>query len=84
MILKKIEVQVMPGHLTNCYIIADELSKEAMIVDPGSEAQKIIDMIKVLDVKVKYILLTHCHADHVMAVPELKEKLRWNNNNGQS
>lgn len=77
MILKKLEVMAWPGHMTNCYIIADEVTKEAMIVDPGNEANKIIDMINILGVKVKYIVLTHCHADHVMAVPELKEKLRW-------
>jgi len=34
MILKKIEVEVVPNHITNCYIIADDISKEAMIVDP--------------------------------------------------
>lgn len=78
MILKKLEVNAWPGHITNCYIIADEVTKEAMIVDPGNEASKIIDMVNILGVKVKYIVLTHCHADHVMAVPELKEKLRWN------
>jgi len=75
MILKKLEVMAWPGHLTNCYIIADEVTKEAMIIDPGNEANKIIDMINILEVKVKYIVLTHCHADHIMAVPELKEKL---------
>ena len=72
----------MPGHITNCYILADEISKEAMVVDPGNEAEKIIDMIQVLGVNLKYIVLTHCHADHIMAVPEIKEKLRRYCNNG--
>ena len=40
----------------------------------GSEANRIIDMINVLDAKVKYIVLTHSHADHLMAVPEIREK----------
>lgn len=34
MILKKLEVEIIPRHKTNCYIIADEVSKDAMIVDP--------------------------------------------------
>lgn len=34
MILKRIEVEVVHNHITNCYIVADEMSKEAMIVDP--------------------------------------------------
>ena len=40
----------------------------------GNEASKIIEMINILGVNVKYIVLTHCHADHIMAVPEIKEK----------
>lgn len=75
MILKRLEVEVIPGHITNCYIIADEKSKEAMIVDPAAEQEKIINMVKLLDVKVKYIVLTHCHVDHINNVPEIKEKL---------
>jgi len=74
-ILKKLEVKVAPTHITNCYIVADEKSKEAMILDPASEPDKIIDMIKVLGVKVKYIVLTHCHADHINNVPEIKKQL---------
>lgn len=34
MILKRIEVEVIPKHITNCYIIVDEITKEAMIIDP--------------------------------------------------
>ena len=40
MILKRIEVEVVPGHITNCYIVADEVSKEAMIVDPRKRSTK--------------------------------------------
>ena len=34
MIFKKLGVEVVPGHITNCYIVVDEDTKEAMIVDP--------------------------------------------------
>ena len=40
MILKKIEVEIIPRHITNCYIIADEVTKEAMIVDPRKWSTK--------------------------------------------
>lgn len=73
MILKRIRLYVEPTHVTNCYIVADENTKEAIVVDPGGEVNKIIDMLNVLDVKLKYIVLTHCHADHTGAVAELKE-----------
>ena len=75
MLLKRLEVSVNDMHKTNTYILVDETSKEAMIVDPSAEADRVIDMVNVLEAKVKYILLTHCHADHIAAVPEIKEKL---------
>lgn len=75
MILKRMKLYVEPTHITNCYIVADEKTKEAMIIDPGGEADKIIEMINILEVKLKYIILTHCHADHTGAVNEVKNAL---------
>ena len=64
MILKNVKVKIENRNLiTNCYIIVDEDTKEAMVIDPGAEADKIIDMIDILGAKVKYIILTHCHAE---------------------
>ncbi len=75
MILKNVKVKIENRNLiTNCYIIVDEDTKEAMVIDPGAEADKIIDMIDILGAKVKYIILTHCHADHIGGIAELKEK----------
>ena len=75
MILKRMRLYVEPTHITNCYIIADENLKEAMVIDPGAQAEEVINMINILDVKVKYIVLTHCHADHIGAVSEIKNEL---------
>ena len=52
----------------------DEESKETMVIDPAGEAEKIIEMLDILEAKLKYIYLTHCHGDHIGAVQELKEK----------
>lgn len=57
----------------NCSIIACEETKEAIIVDPGGEAPKILDRIKELNLKVKYLLHTHAHFDHIGATREVKE-----------
>ena len=54
----------------NCYIIHDK--KNALIVDPGSQAIKIINKINELKVSVKGILITHHHFDHVGALEEVK------------
>ena len=74
MILKRIKVMTSLDELTNCYIVQDEESKEAMVIDPGGEADKVIDMLNILDAHLKYIYLTHCHADHIGAVSILKKE----------
>ena len=75
MILKRIILNCGEGDPTNCYIVADEKSKEAFIIDPGGEPEKVIDMISILKVNVKYIILTHCHGDHIAGVREVKNKV---------
>jgi glyoxylase-like metal-dependent hydrolase (beta-lactamase superfamily II) len=56
---------------TNCYIVSDEDTGEALIIDPGDEPDRIMDFAEGL--KVRYIVLTHAHFDHAGAVPEVKE-----------
>lgn len=75
MILKQIRVKSnIDNIITNCYMIEDENTKELMVVDPGGEAQKIIELVDILEGQLKYIYLTHCHGDHIGAVKELKEQ----------
>ncbi len=59
------------GHITNSYILYDEESYEAVIIDPADKCNQIIKKIEELNLKLKYIMLTHGHADHVLAVNEL-------------
>ncbi len=60
---------------TNCYIVQDEVTKETMVIDPGGEAEKIMDMLSILGAKVKYIYLTHCHGDHIGAVEDIRGQM---------
>lgn len=60
---------------TNCYLLEDEDTRSAAIIDPGGEAQGILDQAKADGVQVKAILLTHSHYDHTGAVRELREAL---------
>ena len=59
MILKRLKVQTTLGEATNCYIVEDEETKETMVIDPGGEADKILEMLDILEANVKYIYLTH-------------------------
>lgn len=75
MILKKVAVNTPLGEPTNCYIAMDEISKETMVIDPGGEPEKIIEMLNILEVKnLKYIYLTHCHGDHFGGLLEVKNQ----------
>ena len=74
MILKRIRVHTPFEIFTNVYIIQDEVTKETMVVDPGGEVDKIIQMLDILNANLKYIYLTHCHGDHIGGVSELQRK----------
>ncbi len=56
---------------TNCYLAYDEQTLEAFLVDPGDDAPRLLRAIGELGLSLRYILLTHGHFDHVMAVPAL-------------
>ena len=74
MILKRLQVKTPQiGLLTNSYIICDEESKEAMVIDPGGEPERIAEVLDILGANLKYIFITHCHADHIGGVAELKK-----------
>ena len=62
---------------TNCYIVYKdntESLKEAVIIDPGDDADKIYDKVEKLGVKPVAVLLTHGHFDHILAVNQVARK----------
>ena len=70
MILKQLVVGPLA---TNCYIVGSESNKEGMIIDPGDEAEVILRSAKDLGLKIRSIVLTHGHIDHIGALKEVKE-----------
>ncbi|HAN44169.1 MAG TPA: MBL fold metallo-hydrolase, partial [Ruminococcaceae bacterium] len=57
----------------NCYILSSR-QKNAAVIDPGSQADKILAAINERNLTVKYIILTHGHYDHIGAVASIKER----------
>ena len=60
---------------TNCYLLEDETTNAAAIVDPGGEGKRILDLVQADGMDVKLILLTHAHFDHTGGVAELHTAL---------
>ena len=60
---------------TNCYLVAAESSREAVVIDPGWNAEAILAEARSAKLAIKAILLTHGHFDHIGAVADLKETL---------
>jgi glyoxylase-like metal-dependent hydrolase (beta-lactamase superfamily II) len=67
-------IRLVVGPLqVNCFIVADEKTKEAVVIDPGDDAQELLKIIKEKELRVKYIVNTHGHFDHIGANKALKE-----------
>jgi glyoxylase-like metal-dependent hydrolase (beta-lactamase superfamily II) len=71
----KVEVLIVGPLFSNCYIVWDDSVKQGVIIDPGDDAEDILKAVRRLSIKIKYILATHGHFDHVGAVAPLKRKL---------
>ena len=67
------QIKVMQvGQLgTNCYLLEDEETRTAAVVDPGGEGARILAQLKADGMELKLILLTHAHFDHTGGVAEL-------------
>ena len=67
----KVHAMALGDYQTNCYIIHDEASKSCCVIDPGYDADFILNKLDALGLRLEAILLTHGHFDHVGAVKEL-------------
>ncbi|MBI2846282.1 MAG: MBL fold metallo-hydrolase [Chloroflexi bacterium] len=60
----------------NTYVVGCETTKEAAVVDAGAEAGRILKLVDELGVKVKLLINTHGHVDHIGAVATVKERTK--------
>ncbi|MFL5470513.1 MAG: MBL fold metallo-hydrolase, partial [Gemmatimonadaceae bacterium] len=58
----------------NCYLVIDERSNRAVIVDPGSEGDRLVAAVDQSGAKLDAVWVTHAHVDHVGAIASIKRK----------
>lgn len=66
--------QVLGALATNCYTVANVDTRDAIVIDPSGEADKIMNTLKNEKLNLSAILLTHGHFDHIYGLPELKKE----------
>ncbi|MGE4453567.1 MAG: MBL fold metallo-hydrolase [Sphaerochaeta sp.] len=69
-----VERLVVGPYQTNCYIMGNEETSSAWVIDPGNDGERIIDRITKRGLTPVAILLTHTHWDHIAAAGTLKQK----------
>jgi len=57
----------------NCSIFGDETSREALVVDPGDDIARILEIVERHGLTVKAIVITHAHIDHIGGAQKLKQ-----------
>ena len=66
------EVLIVGPLQCNCSVLGDETSREAIVVDPGDDIERIVAVLHRHSLSVKQILVTHAHIDHIAGAARLK------------
>lgn len=61
------------GLTVNCYLVWDEVTREAALFDTGLDAKPILDCLAAEQLQLRHIFITHSHWDHVEALPKIRE-----------
>jgi glyoxylase-like metal-dependent hydrolase (beta-lactamase superfamily II) len=62
------------GMSVNCYLVWDEVTREAALFDTGFDAKPIFDLVEQAQLQLKHLFITHTHADHIAALAPLRER----------
>jgi glyoxylase-like metal-dependent hydrolase (beta-lactamase superfamily II) len=68
-----IEISAAEPFFKNGYVVGCEATKEGILIDPGDEVEPLLENVRTHGLRVRYILLTHAHLDHVTGVSRAKE-----------
>lgn len=69
----KIETIAVGPLQSNCYVVFDEKSRDAMVIDPGDDAPVILRAVRERDLRLLFLVCTHGHFDHVGVAGKIRE-----------
>lgn len=69
-----IERAAAPPFFENSFVVSCEETKDAVIIDPGDAVEELVEQVKSHKLKVRRILLTHAHLDHITGVARAKRE----------
>jgi len=61
------------GLSVNCFLVWDEVTRDAALFDTGLDAKPVLDIINAEQLQLRHIFITHSHWDHVEALPKIRE-----------
>jgi len=71
----KIDQLALGSYETNCYVLRDgEAAADCLVIDPGLEADALIDFLKANELNPVSVVLTHGHIDHIAGLAPLRER----------
>jgi len=70
-----LETRAVPPFHKNGYVVGCEKTREGVVIDPGDEVDALLEAVSAHELKIRYILLTHAHLDHITGVKRAKDAL---------
>ena len=70
-----LEVRAVAPFFKNGFVVGCERTREAVLIDPGDEADALLSAVRSHGLDVRYVLLTHAHIDHITGVALVREAL---------
>ncbi len=71
----KVEAFVVGPFQENCYLLADEASGQAVLIDPGDDGERLLDAVREAGCTLTAIWLTHAHLDHVGGIAAIRREV---------
>lgn len=68
------QITTTKDYAVNCYLVWDEITREAALFDTGWNAEPVFKVVEENDLQLKHLFITHTHEDHIAAMGAIREK----------